>query len=482
MNSFEQLGLSASTLKALGELGFTKPSPIQDQAIPQLLQNAPDFIGLAQTGTGKTAAFGIPLIERIDPDDKSVQALILAPTRELGQQIAEQLALFSKYADHINVLPVYGGAAISQQIKALRKPQQIIIATPGRLIDLMERKALKLDQLQILVLDEADEMLNMGFKDELDRILSYTPQDKMTWLFSATMPPAIKKIVNTYMHEPIEVQVSTRNEVNRDIDHQYIVTRPGDKGEALLRFLDLYPDMRGLVFCRTKRDTQALAEELLQKNYRADALHGDLSQAQRDRVMKRFKEHQLQVLVATDVAARGIDVNDLTHVMHFNLPDDGAYYTHRSGRTARAGKKGISMAFISSREHGRLRGLEKALGINFTKAEVPAANDIAYQRMENWAGEVQNQELKGNFDRDLFEKIDLKLIELTREELLAKIISRELSRMNLSQARDLNDKRPPSKGGNKSQGNYKHRGPKKKYGGSGPKGKNPKSFKKRFRK
>ena len=304
MTTFKELGLSDEVLKALSGLGFESPTEIQQQAVPQLLEGHHDFIGLAQTGTGKTAAFGLPLLERIDTSVKATQALVLAPTRELGQQIAEQLEKFSKHLDRVNVLAVYGGAAISNQMRALRKTQHVIIATPGRLIDLIERKAVKLDQLKFLVLDEADEMLNMGFKDELDKILSYTPEDKMTWLFSATMPAEIKRIVKKYMDNPIETRVNTKNEVNTNIEHQYVVVKQNDKEEALTRFLDLNPNMRGLVFCRTKRDTQNLAEILLGKNYKADALHGDLSQMQRDRVMRRFKSHDLHVLIATDVAAR----------------------------------------------------------------------------------------------------------------------------------------------------------------------------------
>ena len=354
MPSFIQLGLSDEVLKVLSELGFENPTDIQKQAIPFLIQGNNDFIGLAQTGTGKTAAFGLPLIERIDHTAKHTQALVLAPTRELGQQIAEQLNIYSKYLHKLNVLPVYGGAAITNQIKALKKPQHIIIATPGRLIDLIKRKAVKLDQLDYLILDEADEMLNMGFKEDIDKILSYTPEDKLTWLFSATMPDYIKKIVKKYMEDPIEVRINAEDLVNTNIEHEYVVVRQSDKTEALTRIIDINPDIRSVVFCRTKRDTQELSEKLLAKNYKADAIHGDLSQSQRDRVMKRFKSHNVQILCATDVAARGIDVSDLTHVIHYTLPDDSSYYTHRSGRTARAGKKGVSLALVNGRETGKI--------------------------------------------------------------------------------------------------------------------------------
>ncbi|NNC94972.1 MAG: DEAD/DEAH box helicase, partial [Chitinophagales bacterium] len=324
-------------------MGFENPTEIQEAAIPFLVDGDDDLIGLAQTGTGKTAAFGLPLLNRIDYNNKDTQALILAPTRELGQQIAEQLQQFSKHLRKVKILPVYGGASISHQIKAIKKGQHIIVATPGRLVDLIKRKVVNLNTVRFLILDEADEMLNMGFKEELDQILFETPAEKLTWLFAATMPKEIKKIVHKYMDDPVEVRVNQKNVVNKNIEHQFAVVKHSNKTEALTRFLDMDPDMRGVVFCRTKRDTQDLAEDLMSRGYKADAIHGDLNQPQRDRVMKRFKSHDLHVLVATDVAARGIDVNDLTHVFHFTLPDDHAYYTHRSGRTARAGKTGISI-------------------------------------------------------------------------------------------------------------------------------------------
>lgn len=343
LDSFDTLGLSAPILKAIGQLGFDTPTDIQSQAIPQLLQGDSDFIGLAQTGTGKTAAFGLPLLDHLDATDDSVQALILAPTRELGQQIAEQIDLFAKHLKGIKSVAVYGGANITTQISQLKRPRHVVIATPGRLIDLVKRKALKLDQIKYLVLDEADEMLNMGFKDELDTILEFTPDSKKTWLFSATMPREIRRMVKQYMESPFEVSVDPKTTVNANIEHKYAIVKQSDKTEAMGRFLELEPDLYGVVFCRTRRDTQALAEDLLKMGFRADALHGEMSQPQRDRVMNRFKNRDLQVLVATDVAARGIDVNDLTHVFHHSLPSEQAYYTHRSGRTARAGKKGISL-------------------------------------------------------------------------------------------------------------------------------------------
>lgn len=450
MDAFKKLGLSEEILKAIGELGFESPTDIQKDAIPRLLSEDKDLIGLAQTGTGKTAAFGLPLVERIDPSIQATQGLILAPTRELGKQIAEQIHVFSKYMDKVNVLVVYGGAAIYNQIKALKKTQHIIIATPGRLIDLISRKAVKLDQLQYLVLDEADEMLNMGFKDELDEILRHTPEEKLTWLFSATMPSFIKKIVKEYMDEPIEIRIDAKNEVNKNIEHQYTVVRPRDKSQALMRFLDINSSMRGVVFCRTRRDTQELAEYLLQKNYKADALHGDLSQAQRDRVMRRFKKHELQVLIATDVAARGIDVNDLTHVFHHSLPDDNSYYTHRSGRTARAGKKGTSIAFVTGREKHRIGRLERHLGISFEPVKVPDTDSIAEIRMTNWATEILEQETDGKVEKKISDNVELILTDLSKEELIARLLTKEMERLGLGASKDLNDD-SPSRGGSRDR-------------------------------
>jgi len=439
LTTFKELGLSEEILKVLAEIGFEQPSKIQRKAIPRLLEGKGDLIGLAQTGTGKTAAFGLPLLERIDTSKKYTQGLVLAPTRELGKQIAEQLFQFSKYLKKLNVLAVYGGAYIGNQIRALEKTQHIIIATPGRLIDLIQRKAVKLNKLEVLVLDEADEMLNMGFKDELDKILSYTPEEKHTWLFSATMPHEIKRMVNTYMDDPVEIRINAKDKVNTNIEHQFTLVRRNDKAEALTRFLDVEPKMRGVVFCRTRMDTRDLAEVLLGKGYRADALHGDLSQHQRDRVMKRFKEHDLQVLIATDVAARGIDVADLTHVFHYTLPDDTSYYTHRSGRTARAGRKGTSIAFIGGRDGNKIRILERRLGIQFTKVKIPQADEIANKRVKNWCVEILEKSPEGNVSIELLEKVNTIFDGLTKEELIAKILVNELTKMKLGTSKDLND-------------------------------------------
>ena len=424
-------------------MGFEHPTDIQKQAIPRLLGEEKDLIGIAQTGTGKTAAFGLPLLERVDPEELYTQGHILAPTRELGKQIAEQIRLFGKYLDKINVLVVYGGAPIRNQIRALRKPQHVIIATPGRLIDLIHREAVELESLRYLILDEADEMMNMGFKEELDEILSYTPEDKKTWLFSATMPSFIKKIVKKYMTDPIEISIDAKNQVNKNIEHLYTIVRRQDKQEAMMRFLDVHEDMRGVVFCRTRRDTQELAEVLQQKGYRSDALHGDLSQAQRDRVMRRFRDYELQVLIATDVAARGIDVNDLTHVFHFSLPDELAYYTHRSGRTARAGKKGTSVSLISNRELHRIRKLEKQLSIEMEQVLIPSVEDITEIRMFNWATNFLQAKEAKKLDKQLVDHMRFILDDLSKDDLIKKIVSREITRLNLGEERDLNDRSSP---------------------------------------
>ena len=477
MDSFDTLGLSAPILKAIGQLGFDTPTDIQSQAIPHLLQGDRDFIGLAQTGTGKTAAFGLPLLDHLDPSDDSVQALILAPTRELGQQIAEQIDLFSKHLKGIKSVAVYGGANISTQITQLKRPRHVVIATPGRLIDLVKRKALKLDQIKYLVLDEADEMLNMGFKDELDTILEFTPDTKKTWLFSATMPREIRRMVKQYMESPFEVSVDPKTTVNANIEHKYAVVKQSDKTEAMSRFLELEPDLYGVVFCRTRRDTQALAEDLLKMGFRADALHGEMSQPQRDRVMNRFKSRDLQVLVATDVAARGIDVNDLTHVFHHSLPSEQAYYTHRSGRTARAGKKGISLAFISNREKGYINRMAREMDISFEAIDVPGSEEIVQARLMKWAQDVLDQKAFHKVPFDLMMQMNLLFEETPKDELIARLVARELSRLNVNSGRDINQRaqqdgdRSPQRGRSTSGGYSRSRS----GGFSKPRGKYKKS-------
>ena len=397
-----------------------------------------DFIGLAQTGTGKTAAFGLPLLDRIEEGSHAPQALIMAPTRELGQQIAQQLVTFSQNNQALNVEVVYGGTSIYHQIKALKKSVQVVVATPGRLLDLIRRKAVKLDQVQTVVLDEADEMLNMGFKEDIDSILDHTGDEAAIWLFSATMPPEIRRIVDRYMDEPLEVKVNTKEISNTDITHQYVVTKVVHKLEALKRFLDLQPEMRGVLFCRTKRETEELAERLGAEGYSVAALNGDLSQAQRDKVMKMFKTRSMQLLIATDVAARGIDVQDLSHVLHYNLPDQVEYYTHRSGRTGRAGRKGISLAFIISRDFRRIRDIERRIKVQFERIQVPNHQEIVSHRLEQWATRLTETELHPSAEEFLFD-LEEKFEDLSKEELLQKLVSAQLNRLG-EEGEDLNVK------------------------------------------
>lgn len=364
MTTFKDLGISADYIKALKENNIIVPTEIQQKAIPFLLSSGADFIGQAQTGTGKTAAFGLPLLQRVDPQSPHVQALVLAPTRELGQQIAKQLFRFTKYADKIFSEAVYGGEKIEKQISALKRPTQIVVATPGRLVDLLAQNAIDLSHIKTVVLDEADEMLSMGFKKELDTILAQTSGNRHTWLFSATMPPEIKQIISTYMAaDALRVTVGRDEVVNAAILHQYMVCDAPNKFECLLDFLKEQEEGRGIIFCRTKAAAQTLAKQLQSKNFSADAIHGDLLQKERDKVMRAFKNHKLQILIATDISARGIDVADLAFVVHYQLPDQQEYYTHRSGRTARAGKKGLSLSILEPKEVRRIKEIERSLNI-----------------------------------------------------------------------------------------------------------------------
>jgi len=371
LNTFSDLGVSPDLIKGLEELKIITPSEIQKKAIPFLLKDGTDLIAQAQTGTGKTAAFGLPILQKVDPSNKHIQALILSPTRELGQQIAKQLFKFTKYYSKIFTEAVYGGASIDNQISALQRPTQIVVATPGRLVDLMERKAIDLSHVKIVVLDEADEMLSMGFKKDIDHILAATHGQKNTWLFSATMPDGLKDIVKNYMSPTAhKIQVDKKNIVNKDIEHHYVICdNPDDKLEVLLYFLKTQGDQRGIIFCKTKSSTQVLAKQLLAKNIPADALHGDLLQKERDKVMRAFKNENLKILVSTDVAARGIDVKNLAYVVHYQLPDEAEYYTHRSGRTARAGKKGLSMILVTPQEMKQLKNIESTLKIFIKEVE-----------------------------------------------------------------------------------------------------------------
>ena len=439
MKAFIDLGLSQPVVDAIEKLGFEEPTPIQSQAIPRLLEEEVDFIGLAQTGTGKTAAFGLPLIERADLEFPHIQALVLAPTRELCLQITRELGQFGRFRKGINIQAVYGGTSITAQIRALRNPPQILVATPGRLRDLMQRKALKLLHLRQLVLDEADEMLNMGFKQEIDDILRYTPAEKQTWLFSATMPPEVRRISESYMENPFELTVGTRNASNADIDHQYVLVRPSDRFEALKRFLDVEEDIYCLVFCRTRRDTSEIAEMLNRDGYRSDALHGDLDQRQRDRVMDRFRKQKIRILVATDVAARGIDVDNITHVFHYNIPEDMNFYNHRSGRTGRAGSKGISLILAHPKDQGLIRTIERRLRVSFSQTSIPFGIDIFEKKINNYFKKVS--EITPRPEAQLIlPQVEAELEDLTKSELLEKLISLRIKKMDRhgQSGRDLN--------------------------------------------
>ena len=430
MNTFEELGLSKEILNALEEIGFETPTEIQNIAIGQLLESKRDLIGLAQTGTGKTAAFALPLLDLMDHGSEYTQAIILAPTRELVQQIAGEIKLFSKYKKRINISTVYGGAPISNQIKEIKKrTPHIIIATPGRLIDLIGRKVVNLEDINYLVLDEADEMLNMGFQEEIDKILEGTNEDKNTWLFSATMPQEIRKIVDTYMEDdPIEVKVDRQNITNQNISHKYVLVDRKDKAEAVKRVIDYIPELYAVIFCRTKIDTQELADELARDGYRAEAIHGDLSQAQRDKVMRKFKNGTINIMVATDVAARGIDVNNLTHVIHYTLPDSSAYYTHRSGRTARAGKKGVSLTILIPKDKGKMRQIARRLKIEFEKVLLPKHAELLERRIEKWNEKLMESD-ETEIPKEMLNKVLDQLAELDKETIVAKLIAQQLTKI-----------------------------------------------------
>ncbi len=429
MQTFKELGLDEDIIKALDDIGFSHPTEIQSKAIPTLIEKKPDFIGLAQTGTGKTAAFGLPLIQFFDSKVDKLFALILAPTRELAQQIAKEFENFSKYKKGLKVQVVYGGTAITTQIRDLKnKKPHILVATPGRLQDLIERKAVKLDQLDYLVLDEADEMLNMGFQEDIDNILKYTPEEKVLWLFSATMPKEIREIVGTYMEKPFEVKVHSETKTNENIEHTYIYVNKSDKEAALKRVLDYLTDFYGVIFCKTKMDTQELAEYLEREGYRAEPLHGDMSQAQRDAVMAKFRSKTTPILVATDVAARGIDVDSLTHVVHYSLPENPEYYTHRSGRTARAGKKGTSLAIVTPQDQRRIRFFERMLDIEIKHVKVPLQSQMYNKKIEKWSEKVMNTETV-LLSEDIRNKAHELFANMTKDELLDKMLVLEFNRL-----------------------------------------------------
>ena len=427
MNLFEQLGLNEPILKAIKDMGFETPSEIQQKAIPTLLANGADMVALAQTGTGKTAAFGFPLLQLIDTDSRVTQGLILSPTRELCLQIASELRNYAKYLPKVNVVAVYGGASIEEQARSLKKGAQIIVATPGRMQDMIRRNFLDISHINYCVLDEADEMLNMGFYEDITAILSHTPQEKSTWLFSATMPNEVAKIARKFMRKPIEITVGTRNQATNTVQHEYYIVSGRHRYQALKRLADANPDIFSVVFCRTKRDTQAVAEKLIEDGYNAAALHGDLSQNQRDLVMKSFRARQIQMLVATDVAARGIDVDDITHVIHYQLPDEIETYNHRSGRTGRAGKSGISMVILPKSEVKKIKTIEKMIGQPFEQKQLPSGMEICEIQLYHLANNLKNTEVNPAID-DYLPAIYKELQEVNREELIKKIFSVEFTR------------------------------------------------------
>ncbi len=440
MNGFEALGLNEQLLQSITELGFENPTPIQEQAIPILLAGTTDFVGLAQTGTGKTAAFGLPLLNLINKAERHPQALIVCPTRELCLQITNDLAVFSKYSKGIFTEAVYGGASITMQMRNLKKGVHIVVATPGRLIDLIERKAIDLQKVKYVVLDEADEMLNMGFRDDIDFVLKNTVNRESIWLFSATMPPEVRAIAKNFMTQPKEITIGKKNSGNANIDHQYIIVAAHHRYEALKRYIDFNPGMYGIIFTRTKADAQDIAERLVQEGYDIEALHGDLTQQQRDKVMGRFRQKHLQLLIATDVAARGIDVDGITHVINYELPDDIEVYTHRSGRTARAGKSGICISICHSREAYKIRSLEKMINSQFHKMDAPSGKDVCRKQFFHFMDKLMNADVShGEYETYLGDLTE-KFAHVSKEEILQRIAALEFNHLlkYYENAEDLN--------------------------------------------
>lgn len=454
MTTFNDLGLNTSVLSAISELGFTNPTPIQEQSIPVFLETKRDILGLAQTGTGKTAAFGLPILNMVDFTNKTTQALIICPTRELCLQISRDLGNYSKHLQNVNIAAVYGGSSIMQQVDQLKRGAQIIVATPGRLMDLMSRKAVKIQHVSFVVLDEADEMLNMGFRDDIEEILSVTPAEKRVCLFSATMAKGVRQIADRYLKDPVEITVGKKNQGNENIVHEYAMVHAKDKVAALKRVLDYTSDhFYGIVFCQTKNETQDIADKLIREGYNADCLHGDLSQGQREKVMNRFRHHAIKILLATDVAARGIDVQDITHVVHYHLPDDIENYTHRSGRTARAGKKGVSFTLLNMREGYRLKEIEKLTGINFTRIQIPSATEVRDKKLLAFMNTIRQTEIEENiFDENVMTALE-ELDQFTKVELIQKVLSLELKRFSAEYLTgpDLNVKEGRSVGGEREQ-------------------------------
>jgi len=437
---FAELGLKAELLKAVEDLGFTQPTPIQEKAIPVLLSGTKDLIGLAQTGTGKTAAFGLPLLQLVDAAKKYPQALIVCPTRELCMQIVNEMELFKKHLSGIHVVAVYGGTSISMQIRDIKRGVQIVVATPGRLIDLIERKAINLEEIKYVVLDEADEMLNMGFQEDIEFILQNTPQRDSTWLFSATMPSEIRNVSKRYMKQPFEITVGKKNTANKDVDHQFYVTSAQHRYEALKRLIDFNPGMYGIIFTRTKADAQEISEKLTREGYDIDALHGDLTQQQRNKVMDEFREKTLQLLIATDVAARGIDVQGITHVINYELPDDIEVYTHRSGRTGRAGKTGVCMSIVHTREVGRIRQTERLVQVPFHKLEIPTGKDVCRKQFYYFMDKLLSADISHGDYETYMPMLQEKFADVTKDEVLKRVAAMEFDRFlkYYENAEDLN--------------------------------------------
>ncbi len=440
MSTFEGLGLHENLLQAVTALGYSQPTPIQEKAIPVLISGTKDLVGLAQTGTGKTAAFGLPLLHLLVVENRFPQALVVCPTRELCMQIVSELELFKKFMTGVQVLAVYGGTSISMQIRDLRRGVQIVVATPGRLIDLIERKAINLEEIKYVVLDEADEMLNMGFQDDIEFILQNTPKRDATWLFSATMPPEIKRVSRKYMKSPMEITVGKMNTANKNIDHQYFITNAHHRYEALKRMIDFNPGIYGIIFTRTKADAQNISEKLTREGYDIDALHGDLTQQQRDKVMGEFREKTLQLLIATDVAARGIDVVGITHVINYELPDDVEVYTHRSGRTGRAGNTGVCLSIINSRELGKIRQIERMVQVPFHKVEIPTGKDVCRKQFFHFMEKLLSADISHGDYETYVPMLEEKFADVSKEEILKRVASKEFSRFlkYYENAEDLN--------------------------------------------
>jgi ATP-dependent RNA helicase DeaD len=436
--TFRELRIDKRILKAITEMGFETPMAVQEKVIPFLLQETRDLVALAHTGTGKTAAFGIPIIQKVDPSSSKTQALILAPTRELCMQITDDLSHFAKYVDGLSIVPIYGGASILTQIRQISSGAPIVVATPGRMLDMLKRKKVDVSAISWLVLDEADEMLNMGFKEDLNAILSGTPDGKRILLFSATMAKEIECIAQSYMKNPVAITVGAKNTGAENVHHQYYVVHAKDRYMALKRIADYYPDIYAIIFCRTKIETQEIADALIKDGYNTDALHGDLSQPQRDSVMNRFRSRNLQMLVATDVAARGIDVTDLTHIINYNLPDDIEHYTHRSGRTGRAGKSGISIVIVNLKEIFKIRQIEKQLGKKFAAVKIPTGSEVCEKQLYHLVEKVKNTEIQHQEIEAFLPAIYKQLQGISKEEIIQRFVSAEFNRF-LSYYRDAPD-------------------------------------------